>query len=631
MSLRMSFLLSMSAMAALALCESHGGWWPLGTGPDDRVSLLQTSGQVQQRKSKVFTPEIEEMEEGHTAPPSDPEVCLAGVHRLATVAAQKFTEADVGKDSLFPPDGSSIAPAGSSCGDTAAGPGAVESCDKYSRWATFQKVAEHTKQPFSVFDPAKGIEFTHIGQGSLGNCYFLAALAAIANSHPDMIMDMFVERSLWAKNIFKTRWFLDGKETVVTVDNMIPADDANTFFTHPSLTGEFWAVILAKTWAKIFGTFKSVEGGSGAMAVAAMTQAPPIQYVHSAKTAAENWALILDASTNKYPIVSSSVAGATKYGLAAGHAYAVLEASELAPYGKVLKMFNPWRRCKYKGEVSHTEEVVGKGFGHGVFVMKFEEYLESFGETLVTKAQAGYGANSMSIDFDQAYAVQIDTNVVGNLYVSINWPEPRLLRPCPRPRLAEPPTTIQVWGGPSNSDATSTKLSTTNAVTIQDDFNARTEEVVNTEVVDGKSTFFALVYAQFSPDFAYITEPTLSVYGPKDRTGPPRIRSCQVYKPKEVALGLFTPKYDCAEIEVPGHGCFTRDDAKMTITDIPTFWSSDKKLFLYMQDPKLHQWALQSGAQYDTIKDRTWALRSWMPNMLTLEKKDISSCKCDDA
>mmetsp|Transcript_47120 Transcript_47120/g.102515 ORF Transcript_47120/g.102515 Transcript_47120/m.102515 type:complete len:157 (-) Transcript_47120:38-508(-) len=45
-----------------------------------------------------------------------------------------------------------------------------------------------------------------LAQGQLGDCYLLAALVAIAETHPDRIQAMFVERDTWRQGIFKTKW-----------------------------------------------------------------------------------------------------------------------------------------------------------------------------------------------------------------------------------------------------------------------------------------------------------------------------------------------------------------------------------------------------------------------------------------
>jgi len=353
--------------------------------------------------------------------------CKARLNRFNHLGDQKLDANKAGKDPLFPAVGASIAPAGTSCGDSAAG--VSESCDKYNHWKTFQDVASYTINPFKVFGPS-GIEFGDIGQGELGHCYFLAALAAIATHHAPVISDMFVERESWKDNVFKTKWLVNGKESVISVDNMIPANDDGNFFTKQSATGEWWPVILAKTWAKIYGSYKAIEGGIAGNVFGAITRAPVAFNDHEKLQPEALFKALKDASTAKFPMTAgtSSNSNAKQYGLAEGHAYAILAVFTHDSYGDVVKMFNPWREDFYKGEIPNTVEVNGPQ--SGVFTMKFAEFKDAFDSSQIAQVHKGYVATSKTIATGQSNALSVRVDKPGQFFISMTWPGQRMMEPC---------------------------------------------------------------------------------------------------------------------------------------------------------------------------------------------------------
>jgi hypothetical protein len=60
-----------------------------------------------------------------------------------------------------------------------------------------------------------------IYQGSLGDCYFLAALAAIGEE-PDRIKDVILTQTYNSAGIFAAEVFIRGVPTLVTVDDYLP-------------------------------------------------------------------------------------------------------------------------------------------------------------------------------------------------------------------------------------------------------------------------------------------------------------------------------------------------------------------------------------------------------------------------
>ena len=90
-----------------------------------------------------------------------------------------------------------------------------------------------------------------IDQGASADCYLLAPLAAIAQSHPQFIQDMITENE---DGTYTVRFFNEetGKAEYVTVDpNDIPRDpNGNLIYAQYGDDGELWPAVIENAYAK---------------------------------------------------------------------------------------------------------------------------------------------------------------------------------------------------------------------------------------------------------------------------------------------------------------------------------------------------------------------------------------------
>jgi len=222
---------------------------------------------------------------------------------------------------------------------------------------------------------------------------------------------------------------VNGKETTVSVDNMIPGTATDVWFVSPSPTKEFWPLILEKAWAKIYGSFGKVEGGQWTQAVGAMTRAPLYRLRHEDVTKDEVWIALKTATLKKWPMGcgTSSNRDAAKYGLAEGHQYSALEAWE-KDGNKFVKCYNPWRSDYYEGSVANTNS------SDGVFDMTFDEYYAAFDDTDYAKVMPNYKISSMPISSGlDGNAMSMQVSSQQPFFISITWPGSRMVEPCPVP------------------------------------------------------------------------------------------------------------------------------------------------------------------------------------------------------
>jgi len=109
-----------------------------------------------------------------------------------------------------------------------------------------------------------------ITQGAIGDCYFMAAVGALAEIDPERIKKIFVPE-VWSypqEGIFAAQVFVRGKPTVVTIDDYLPTKvygkTMKLVYAQPSADGGIWGALLEKVWAKTLGYYKRIEGGLSA-------------------------------------------------------------------------------------------------------------------------------------------------------------------------------------------------------------------------------------------------------------------------------------------------------------------------------------------------------------------------------
>lgn len=121
----------------------------------------------------------------------------------------------------------------------------------------------------------EGISPADVNQGRLGNCYFLSALAVLAE-HPSRIQNLFLEgsREISTTGAYGMRLCLNGVWTEVIVDDFVPCLNGRPAFAQPAQGAEFWVLLLEKAWAKVNGSYQNINGGDPSTMLQILTGAP---------------------------------------------------------------------------------------------------------------------------------------------------------------------------------------------------------------------------------------------------------------------------------------------------------------------------------------------------------------------
>ena len=130
------------------------------------------------------------------------------------------------------------------------------------------------------------IEPSDICQGSLGDCWLLAAIACVAEENSDKIKSLFLTREADAFSCYQVRLFdkHSHRWRTLTIDDRVPVrSDGAPYFSNPH-GNELWVLLLGKAYAKMLGNYHALEGGFCADAFTAFTGNDSIVYLSEDET-----------------------------------------------------------------------------------------------------------------------------------------------------------------------------------------------------------------------------------------------------------------------------------------------------------------------------------------------------------
>ena len=102
-----------------------------------------------------------------------------------------------------------------------------------------------------------------INQGEIGNCWFLAALANLAESKTCFERVVPVNQGFDHdySGIFRFRFWRFGEWVEIVVDDRLPTRNGKLIYLRSVEKNEFWGALLEKAYAKLHGSYKALEGG----------------------------------------------------------------------------------------------------------------------------------------------------------------------------------------------------------------------------------------------------------------------------------------------------------------------------------------------------------------------------------
>mmetsp|Transcript_8610 Transcript_8610/g.8569 ORF Transcript_8610/g.8569 Transcript_8610/m.8569 type:complete len:676 (+) Transcript_8610:23-2050(+) len=275
-------------------------------------------------------------------------------------------------------------------------------------WKSYQwkRASEMYSQPIKVFN---NIDPNDIKQGSLGDCYFLSTLSAIAE-FPNRIQKLFDTQEYQPSGCYTVNICDQGIWNDFVVDDYFPYDpkQKKCAFSGPNIqsgVSELWVLLLEKAWAKRFGSYWAIDGGFAQDALRDLTGGP-CEVISIEDDSL--WQRVLTADQRNFIITASSSGdegngdAVNELGLVTLHAYSVIAAREVTSRRgpeKLLQIRNPWGEQEWQGDWSDNsdlwtpelkQELGWSNVNDGTFWMAYDDFADYFSNVTICRVHDDY-------------------------------------------------------------------------------------------------------------------------------------------------------------------------------------------------------------------------------------------------
>lgn len=141
-----------------------------------------------------------------------------------------------------------------------------------------------------------GISVDDINQGYIGNCWFMAAASAVAET-PGRLESVFLntETDLNSQGIYAVNFYALGVPHSIVIDDQLPVSGGGLVMAQAGDDGSLWGALLEKAFSKYWGNYLRTEGGLGEMAIRTMTGAPYFDFHNASSDLDTVWNAVKEA------------------------------------------------------------------------------------------------------------------------------------------------------------------------------------------------------------------------------------------------------------------------------------------------------------------------------------------------
>ena len=139
---------------------------------------------------------------------------------------------------------------------------------------------------------------------------------------------MFVTQEVNKAGIYMVRFYINGQDTPVIVDDNLPVKEDGSLAFASCRDGELWVSILEKAWAKLHGTYARTEGGLPSFAACHIMGVPSESHNHDEiKSNEEFFTMLEQCDKRNYTMMAASMGEGENQnadGVISGHAYSLI-------------------------------------------------------------------------------------------------------------------------------------------------------------------------------------------------------------------------------------------------------------------------------------------------------------------
>ncbi|CAJ0603313.1 unnamed protein product [Cylicocyclus nassatus] len=272
------------------------------------------------------------------------------------------------------------------------------------------------KRPGQIVDDAQLIvgekSRFDVKQGALGDCWLLAAVANLT-LRDELFYRVVPPDQSFTDNyagIFHFQFWRYGKWIDVVIDDRLPTVNGRLYYMHSQSHNVFWSALLEKAYAKLYGSYENLEGGTTAEALEDFTGGLT-EFYNLRKTDKSTILAMMIRGFQMGSLFGCSIdadphqkEAPLENGLVRGHAYSITALHTVqGPHGEtpLIRIRNPWGNSKeWNGAWSDgspewnyidsaKREELGVNFSNdGEFWMSFDDFYTNFMEMEVCNMSA---------------------------------------------------------------------------------------------------------------------------------------------------------------------------------------------------------------------------------------------------